>query len=88
MGQRNNLSLEEHRATLLATGRAAHNIQDKTINSTFNIPANQNLMNHKSLDSSQLNTLRAEFAALKVIFLKEVSMVGPFMFNLQINKHI
>ena len=63
-------------------------IQGKTIHSTFNIPANQNLKNYKSLDSSRLNTLRAELAALKVIFLDEVSMVGSSMFNLQINKRL
>ena len=58
------------------------------IHSTFNIPANQNLKNYKSLDSSRLNTLRAELAALKVIFLDEVSMVGSSMFNLQISKRL
>ena len=74
------------KAILLSpTGKTAYNIQGKTIHSTFNIPANQNLKNYKSLDSSQLNTLRAELAALKVIFLDEVSMVGSSMFNLQIN---
>jgi len=77
------------RAILLApTGKAAYNIQGKTIHNTFNIPANQNLKNYKSLDSSRLNTLRAELAALKVIFLDEVSMVGSSMFNLQINKRL
>ena len=46
------------KAILLApTGKAAYNIQGKTIHSTFNIPANQNLKNYKSLDSSRLNTL-------------------------------
>lgn len=58
------------------------------IHSTFNIPANQNLKNYKSLDSSRLNTLRAELAALKVIFLDEVLMVGSSMFNLQISKRL
>ena len=39
------------RAILLAlTGKAAYNIQGKTIHSTLNIPANQNLKNYKSLD--------------------------------------
>lgn len=75
------------RAILLApTGKAAYNIQGKTIHSTFNIPANQNLKNYKSLDSSWLNTLRAELSSLKVIFLDEVSIVGSSMFTLQINK--
>ena len=77
------------RAILLApTGKAAYNIQGKTIHSTFNIPANQNLKNYKSLDSSRLNILRAELSSLKVIFLDEVSMVGSSMFNLQINKRL
>lgn len=38
------------RAILLApTGKAAYNIQGKTIHSTFNIPANQNLIRTISL---------------------------------------
>ena len=46
------------RAILLALiGKAAYNIQGKTIHSTFNFQANQSLKNYKYLDSSQLNTL-------------------------------
>lgn len=45
--------LNKVRAILLApTGKAAYNIQGKTIHSTLNIPANQSLKNYKSLDSA------------------------------------
>lgn len=77
------------RAILLAlTGKAAYNIEGRTIHSTFIIPCHQTLKTYKSLDCSRLNTLQAQLGSLKVIFLDEISMVGSSMYNLQINKRL
>ena len=62
------------------TGKAAHNIGGNTLHSAFHIPANQSL-SYKPLDMQQLNTLRSKYAALSVVFIDEISMVGNRMFN-------
>ena len=69
---------------LAPTGKAAYNIKGNTIHSALAIPACQSLKNYKSLDSSQLNTLRCQIGGVKLIFLDEISMVGNTMFTVQI----
>ena len=64
---------------LAPTGKAAYNIKGNTIHSALAIPACQSLKNYKSLDSSQLSTLRCQIGGVKLIFLDEISMVGNTM---------
>ena len=73
---------------LAPTGKAAYNIKGNTIHSALAIPACQSLKNYKSLDSSQLNTLRCQIGGFKLIFLDEISMVGNTMFTVQIDNRL
>ena len=73
---------------LAPTGKAAYNIKGNTIHSALAIPACQSLENYKSLDSSQLNTLRCQIGGVKLIFLDEISMVGNTMFTVQIDNRL
>ena len=43
---------------------------------------------YKSLDSSQLNTLRCQVDGVKLIFLDEISMVDNAMFTVQVNNRL
>ncbi|CAC5371096.1 unnamed protein product [Mytilus coruscus] len=62
------------------TGKAAHNIGGNTLHAAFHIPANQSF-SYKPLDMQQLNTLRSKYAALSVVFIDGISIVGNRMFN-------
>ena len=73
---------------LAPTGKAAYTIKGNTIHSALAIPACQSLKNYKSLDSSQLNTLRCQISGVKLIFLDEISMVGNTMFTVQIDNRL
>ena len=73
---------------LAPTGKAAYLIKGNTIHSAFGIPASQSLKNYKPLDSGQLNTMRCQLGALKLILLDEVSMVGNSMFTVQLNNRL
>ena len=78
-----------HVKVLLApTGKAAYTIKGNTVHSAFAVPANQSLRNYKRLDSSRLNTLRSQFAGIKLIFVDEISMVGNSMFAIQLNNRL
>ena len=79
----------EVNALMLApTGKAAYNIKGNTIHSALAIPACQSLKNYKSLDSSQLSTLRCQIGGVKLIFLDEISMVSNTMFTMQIDNRL
>lgn len=58
---------------LAPTGKADYNIKGNTIYSPLAIPAYPSFKNYKSLDSSQLNTLRCQVDGVKLIFLDEIS---------------
>ena len=73
---------------LAPTGKAAYTIKGNTVHSAFAVPANQSLRNYKRLDSSRLNTLRSQFAGIKLIFVDEISMVGNSMFAIQLNNRL
>ena len=60
------------------TGKAAYLIRGNTLHSALKIPVNQKLQ-HKSLDTDSLNTLRTQMMGVKYIFIDEVSMVGSGM---------
>ena len=60
------------------TGKAAYLIRGNTLHSALRIPVNQKLQ-HKSLDTDSLNTLRTQMMGVKYIFIDEVSMVGSGM---------
>ena len=62
------------------TGKAAFNIGGNTLHSAFKIPANRGFA-YCTLDRDRLNTIRAKFAKLRVIFIDEISMVGFGMIN-------
>ena len=70
---------------LAPTGKDAFLIKGNTIHSAFAVPASQSLKNYKQLDSSRLNTLRSLLDSVKLILLDEISMVGNYMFTVQIN---
>ena len=65
---------------LAPTGKAAYHIHGNTIHSALRIPVNQ-LLQHKPLDSSSLNSLQNLIGNVQVIFIDEISMVGYRMFN-------
>lgn len=73
---------------LAPTGKAAYNIKGNTIHSALAIPACPSLKNYKSLDSSQLNTLRCQVDGVKLIFLDEISTVGNAMFTVQVDNRL
>ena len=58
------------------TGKAAFNINDMTLHSTFVLPVNQCGAKLVRLDESVANTLRSKLSGLKIIIIDEISMVG------------
>jgi len=63
------------------TGKAAFNINGRTLHSAFFLPVSQGYKIYKPLDTEKLNTLRVKYRNLKVIFIDEISMVGHDMLN-------
>ena len=58
------------------TGTAAFNINGQTLHSAFSLPFG-NLSNYQSLNADALYKMRTAFKDLKVLFIDEISMVGP-----------
>ena len=63
------------------TGKAAFNINGRTVHSAFFLPVSQGYKVYKPLDTEKLNTLRVKYRNLSVVFIDEVSMVGHDMLN-------
>ncbi|KAL9974359.1 hypothetical protein ACROYT_G011383 [Oculina patagonica] len=65
---------------LAPTGKAAFIINGNTLHSALKIPVNRGF-EYCRLDNDRLNTMRAVFKDLRLIFIDEISMVGCHLFQ-------
>ena len=65
---------------LAPTGKAAFIINGNTLHSALKIPVNRGF-EYCRLDNDRLNTMRALFKDLRLIFIDEISMVGYHLFQ-------